>query len=136
MSRFIRNMWPAIVWLCGILILTLIPGNYLPGLTGFWSLLSPDKLIHVVLFAGLSYLMVKGLIRQYPAGNLRYIYVGVTVFGILFAAFTEVLQWHLPVKRDGNVYDTLANVAGIFTGFGLFIFLRINIRKNKNQIKN
>lgn len=136
MPRFIRNMWPAIVWLSGILILTLLPGNYFPGLTGFWSLFSSDKLIHVILFAGLSYLMVKGLIKQYPAGKLRYIYALVALFGILFAVFTEVLQWHLPVKRDGNVYDTLANVAGVFTGFGLLFFLRINIRKNKNQIKN
>lgn len=120
--QLVRNLWPAFVWLGGIFILTLLPGNYFPKVSGLWSLFSADKLIHICLFAGLSYLLLSGLEKQYFKYNRRYLNVVVAVFSIVVAAITELLQWQLPIKRDGNLYDFIANFAGIITGFLLFTF--------------
>ena len=120
--QFIKNLWPAIVWLGGIFVLTLFPGNYFPKVSGLWSLFSADKLIHICLFAGLSFLLLSGLEKQYFRYNRRYIQVIVAGFSIGIAMITELLQWQLPIKRDGNIYDFIANFAGIVVGFLLFTF--------------
>lgn len=120
--QFIKNLWPAIVWLGGIFVLTLLPGNYFPKVSGLWSLFSADKLIHICLFAGLSFLMLTGLEKQYYKYNRRYIHLIVAAFSLGIAIITELLQWQLPIKRDGNIYDFIANFAGIVIGFLVFTF--------------
>ena len=129
MQRFIGNLWPAIVWLAGIFLLTLLPGSYFPRIADFWSLLSPDKLVHIVLFAGLSLLMAVGLKRQYPDWPVRYMFVGVSVISVCMAVLTELLQWYLTIKRSGNVYDTIADIAGVIIGIAIFYVLKIKIAK-------
>jgi VanZ family protein len=120
--QLFKNLWPTTVWLGGILVLTLFPGNYFPKVSGLWSLFSADKLIHLCLFAGLSFLLLSGLEKQYYRYNSRYIQVVVAGFSLGIAIITELLQWQLPIKRDGNIYDFIANFAGIVTGFLLFTF--------------
>ena len=129
MQHFIGNLWPAMLWLAGIFLLTLLPGNYFPQVSDFWSLFSPDKLIHIALFAGLAFLMIIGLFKQYPACPIRYIYGIVAGTSVLIAVLTELLQWYLPLRRDGNLYDAIADVAGIFVGFLVFYIMQIKIAK-------
>ncbi|MBW6492341.1 MAG: VanZ family protein [Lentimicrobium sp.] len=129
MPRFVCNLWPAIIWFLGIFLLTILPGNYIPEISGFWSLFSPDKLVHLALFAGLAYLLMMGLIKQYPETDLRFIYIVVACSGILFAIITELLQWYLPIKRDGNIFDGIANVIGLFAGIAFFTFMKIKNQK-------
>ena len=71
--------------------------------------------------------MAIGLKRQYPVWPVRYIFVCVLVISIFMAVLTEVLQWILPIKRDGNVYDAIADIAGVFIGFAVFFILKIKI---------
>ncbi len=129
MQRFIGNLWPAMLWLAGIFLLTLLPGNYFPRVSSFWNLFSPDKLIHIALFAGLAFLLIMGLLKQYPACSKRYIFGIVAGISVLIAVLTELLQWFLPLNRDGNLYDTIADVAGILVGFLIFYILQIKIAK-------
>lgn len=117
------------LWLAGIFLLTLLPGNFFPGVSSFWSLFSPDKLIHVALFAGFGFLLMIGLRKQYHAIAARYMYGIVAGASVLIAALTELLQWYLPIKRDGNLYDAIADVAGILVGFLIFYILQIKIAK-------
>lgn len=129
MQRFIVNLWPAMLWLAGIFLLTLLPGNYFPSVSNFWNLFSPDKLIHVALFAGFGFLLMIGLSKQYPAIAARYIYGIVAGVSVLIAVLTELLQSYLPIKRDGNLYDAIADVAGILAGFLIFYIMKIKIAK-------
>lgn len=129
MQRFIGNLWPAMLWLAGIFLLTLLPGNYFPQVSDFWSLFSPDKLIHIALFAGLGFLLIIGLRKQYPEYPERYIYSIVAGIGMLMAFLTEMLQCYLPIKRDGNLFDAIADVVGILVGFLIFHLLKIKIAK-------
>ena len=129
MQRFISNMWPAAVWLAGIFLLTLLPGNYFPRISGFWTLFSPDKLVHIGLFSGLAFLLAFGLSRQYPERSMRCIFVWVGVVSTFIAILTELLQWYLPIKRDGNIYDVIADIVGVFIGFAALSILKNKIAK-------
>lgn len=129
MQRFISNMWPAAVWLAGIFLLTLLPGNYFPRISDFWTLFSPDKVVHIALFTGLAFLLAFGLARQYPERSMRCIFVWVGLVSTFVAILTELLQWYLPIKRDGNIYDVIANIVGVFIGFAAFSILKNKIAK-------
>ncbi len=129
MQRFISNMWPAALWLAGIFLLTLLPGSYFPRISSFWSLFSPDKLIHIALFSGLAFLLGFGLKRQYPNLTVHCIFIWVVLISTFIALLTELLQWYLPIKRDGNIYDAIADFAGVFIGFAAFSILKNKIAK-------
>ena len=129
MQRFISNMWPAALWLAGIFLLTLLPGNYFPSLSSFWSLFSPDKVVHIAMFSGLAFLLAFGFKRQYPNLSLRCIFVWVALISTFIAILTEFLQWYLPIKRDGNIYDAIADIAGVFIGFAAFFLLKNKIAR-------
>lgn len=124
-----RNYLPSIIWTAVILVLTLLPGNYIPRVGSFWNLFSPDKLIHIFLFSVLALLLFSGFFKQYPGRNQRYITGMVLAFSILLAVLTELLQAMLPLGRSGNVYDTIADFAGISMGW--LIFFQYRKKKQK-----
>ncbi|GAP42086.1 MAG: VanZ family protein [Lentimicrobium sp.] len=124
-----RNFLPSIIWTAVILVLTLLPGNYIPRVGSFWNLFSPDKLIHIFLFSVLALLLFSGFFKQYPGRNQRYITGMVLAFSILLAVLTELLQAMLPLGRSGNVYDTIADFAGISMGW--LIFFQYRKKKQK-----
>ncbi|KAF5066251.1 VanZ like family protein [anaerobic digester metagenome] len=119
-----KNFLPSILWTVVILVLTLLPGNYIPRVGSFWNLFSPDKLIHVFLFSVLALLLFSGFFKQYPGRSKRYITGMVLAFSILLAIITELLQAMLPLGRSGNVYDTIADFAGISLGWLIFFHYR------------
>lgn len=124
-----RNFLPSIIWTAVILVLTLLPGNYIPRVGSFWNLFSPDKLIHIFLFSVFALLLFSGFFKQYPGRNQRYITGMVLAFSILLAVLTELLQAMLPLGRSGNVYDTIADFAGISMGW--LIFFQYRKKKQK-----
>ncbi len=124
-----KNFLPSILWTVVILVLTLLPGNYIPRVGSFWNLFSPDKLIHVFLFSVLALLLFSGFFKQYPGRSKRYITGMVLAFSILLAIITELLQAMLPLGRSGNVYDTIADFAGISLGW--LIFFQYRKKKQK-----
>ena len=82
------------------------------------------------MFATLGFLIFNGFIEQYLKSKKRYLYVlFVLLVTFIYGIITEVLQQHVFVGRDGNVYDFLADAAGGFIGFLAFV-LYLN-KKNK-----
>ena len=107
-----------------ILFLTGLPGTYFPKVSSFWDWLSPDKIIHIFIFGVQSFLVLTAFRVQYLLGSYRLVYIAVLVsITILFALLTEVLQVYVFVGRDGNVYDFVANVVGIFVGLLAYFLL-------------
>lgn len=111
---------PSILWTVVILVLTLLPGNYIPRVGSFWNLFLPDKLIHIFLFSVLVVLLFSGFYKQYPGRGKRYITVKVLAFSIILAIISELLQALLPLGRSGNIYDIIADFAGIILGWLIF----------------
>lgn len=65
-----------------------------------------DKVVHAALFAALA---VTTRLR-FGKGLLLV---------VLYAVLSEVLQAVLPIHRDGNALDALADAAGAIVGWGL-----------------
>ncbi len=65
-----------------------------------------DKLIHFLLFAALA---VTGRLAGVPTLQLAIGLAG-------YAGVSEVLQTVLPIARDGDVRDAVADVLGVATG--------------------
>lgn len=124
--NFLRYHWPWIAWLIGILIVTGIPGKYVPHVISFEEWMKPDKLLHILLFAVLVFLSLRSFMMQYKKMHQRLIYVGVLLVSISIGGITELMQSYLLTGRNGNVYDFGADALGCLTG--LFIF---NLVKQK-----
>ncbi len=120
----LRKLWPAIAWALFILILTGTPGNYFPTVTTFWDWLKPDKIVHVGVFATLSFLILFGLREQYFKSNRRYLFViGAVGLSLAYGLLTEVLQAHVFVRRSGNAFDFYADAIGAFMGWLAFLIV-------------
>lgn len=124
MLLFLKNFWQGIAWWCFIIVLTLTPGGFFPKVNSFWSLFSPDKIIHLGLFAVLTYLLLKGTARQYNMPESRYIIGIPIVISVSTAVLTEVLQAVSPIGRDANLYDVIANFIGCIAGYITFLIFK------------
>jgi VanZ family protein len=116
-------------WAILILFLTGVPGNYFPTVISFWDWLSPDKVVHLVIFAVQAYLIIYGMQPQYLNKRQRYLLVIIgTLATILFGLITEVLQSYVFIGRDGNIFDFLADGLGAL--IGLVAYYLLNIRNS------
>ncbi|PLW96073.1 MAG: hypothetical protein C0591_09685 [Marinilabiliales bacterium] len=119
-----RKYGPAIAWAMFILILTGIPGYQIPKIPTFLEWLSPDKIVHVVMFGILSYLALYGYRQQYLKSLHRsFIVLVVILLSVFYGLVTELLQLYVFTGRNGNVYDFMANAIGAITG-GVAYFLQ------------
>jgi len=134
---FKRPLLPGLIWTLLIAVLTLVPGNYIPRITSFLDWLSPDKILHLVLFGTYSYLLAKGFQKQALSQLLRQNPVIFSIIiGIVFAIFIEVMQKFVIPGRNGNVYDFLADVLGTFAGVAAWYITGRNEKKNLHSSKN
>jgi VanZ family protein len=122
LKNFLHNNFPGILWIVVILVLTCIPGSFIPKVPAFLDLFSPDKLVHLFLFMVLVFLLLSGLRKQYyPALSTRFCISIALNIGIFLGGITELLQASsLVTGRQCSVYDFIADVAGCFAGWGIF----------------
>lgn len=126
---FIRKHWPAILWSLFILVLIGFPGNQIPRIPSFIEWLSPDKILHIVIFGLLSYLVLYGNRKQYLKSKHRSSYIVVAIIiSSMYGLVTEILQFYVFIGRSANIYDCYANTLGAFIG-GMAYFLQHS--KNK-----
>ena len=125
MSR--KPLLLALLWTIIIGVLTLVPGNYIPKVSSFLDWLSPDKLIHLLLFGIYTLLLCMGFSRQVKSSLLsQFPIIFSCGTGMVFAFFTEMMQAYIIPGRNGNVYDFLADTIGCLLGL---IIWRIIMKK-------
>ncbi|MCF6341917.1 MAG: VanZ family protein [Bacteroidales bacterium] len=125
LCKLIRQQWRALVWVVFILIITGIPGSYIPEVVTFWDWIQPDKVVHIAVFGVLSFLILYNARTQYLESSRRYLYVVVAVgMASSYGLLTEVLQRDVFVGRSGNVYDVLADILGAGAGWLVFRWLQ------------
>ena len=95
----------ALLWTAGLFAATLVPGEFVPNV----PVLSFDKLVHVVMFAGFALLWLALYPRRRGA---------VVVGGLAVGLAIEVLQEVLPIHRSGEASDLLADAVGLALALG------------------
>jgi VanZ family protein len=98
-----------VIWLALICYGLFLPANNLP-IKPFFQIPHFDKLVHFGLFFVFSLL----LFRPYKKLKTRYIFWA-PVTALLSGIILESAQQALSSSRNSDVYDLIANVAGIFT---------------------
>lgn len=115
----IRTILPAISWSVFVLFLSLIPGNEIPEFQVEY--LHVDKIAHAILFAGLSFFWIFGILKsqvQKILGLSSEFFVSISVF--LFGILIEIIQHYWIIERQFDVFDIAANGIGILLGFSFF----------------
>jgi len=130
LKRFLNNNSPWLLWGLFILVLVCIPGDRLPEVPDLISIFEPDKLIHLFLFLIFTWLMMGGLAKQE-----RYLLTGhklafiCLLTGTIFGGGSELLQHFFIPGRIASIPDFIANEAGCFAGWGLFLWRRKRLEK-------
>ncbi|MBL0340350.1 MAG: VanZ family protein [Bacteroidetes bacterium] len=116
----IRYYLAPLFWAGIILFLSSIPSNDLPDFS-FWTLFSFDKFAHVVMYAILSFQVMKACVRQYANKSLRYKAVKVSVVtGVIYGGLIELFQEYMLTDRYGDWMDLISNIVGTILGIVLF----------------
>jgi VanZ like family len=107
----------ALSWAVLIFIASSIPSDYIPiGI----SILGWDKIIHMVLYAILSFFMAKGFWHKpFSSGIL-------ILFCVAYGISDELHQLFVP-GRYTSIYDVIADTIG--SGLGILIFKKFVLRK-------
>lgn len=108
-------------WLGIIIYGCLSPATALPKVPLF---IVPhfDKIVHFILFLGLGLLLIRYFYEIYRMKTHHAIILGFSIT-LIVAIATEVLQNILPIHRDSDFLDFLADFGGIATAIVVFRFL-------------
>ncbi|MBW6481616.1 MAG: VanZ family protein [Vicingaceae bacterium] len=113
-SMRIKPFIPALIWLIIILVLSGYPGKNLPK-APFDEF---DKLVHLIIYAILSFLSMLGFSMQPKSlllsKNLQY--VSSVLFSVLAGGLIELLQHYVFINRYGDWLDFIANSLGALAG--------------------
>ena len=120
LERLTRNSYPGI--LCGIviLILTGLPGSYLPHVKPVVGL---DKVVHTLMYATFAFLCIWGYRKQFVSNDKAYrkrALILAVVISIAYGGLTEIIQETLVPGRVGDWFDFLADSIG--TCLGIYVF--------------
>lgn len=113
MTRYLRL---AIAWALLIAFLCLTPGKALPQWE--WAdLLSVDKLVHMLMFGALSYLLARGIKdREGNSWSDAKVLVVAGSISFVYGALMELLQETPGLGRNGDLVDLTANTIGAVVG--------------------
>lgn len=109
-----------------ILYLTLVPRPLPDNDIRWWK--HSDKIAHALMFGFLYMAVYIDCRRQYL--KISAVTMAVTALVIIFfGGMTEVLQQIMAMGRGGDVYDWLADVAGVVFALLLCRFLNVRSRR-------
>lgn len=122
------NIW-GIVWLLIILIACATPGEQLPPS----PFLDFDKLVHVLIFGVLQFLLLRGFFKQnkYPSLHKNHFLLA-TFTSADYGVLMEVLQGYVFRNRSFDQFDIMANLIGV----ALATVLWMTIFKKRMKVKN
>lgn len=133
MDRLTRNSIPGVI--CGLIILVLtgLPGSFVPEFETFWEWLGPDKIAHLIMFGGFVVATVWGYRNKIKDDNnfRKKLILRVLIIAVIFSALTEVMQKYLIPGRYGSWFDFYADVIGVIIGFFILRWIPCLNKKTK-----
>ncbi len=116
-------------WAVLIMILCGLPGKKLPKLS-FLEWAKPDKIVHLVLFGVMSFLLLKLFFADKEKRTTRYKFIAVSA-SVVYGVLIEILQATIFIDRTGDYRDALADALGAFIGLWIFNYL---VKKQSSRI--
>ncbi len=117
---FLKSLRSALLWALFILIICGIPGQRIPHLD-FLDWLRPDKIVHLIVFGILSYLLIKGFLKQDAIHFLRTNpRLSSLLISCVYGCVIEILQEYIFIHRSGDVRDAAADAIGALIGIWIF----------------
>lgn len=117
---FLRVHLPTLAWAIFILVICEIPGDKIPEMT-FWQWLKPDKIVHLLIFGLLCFLMIRSFLALNTGSffykNAKMLSLLLTIF---YGVLVEILQATVFIHRSGDIRDAIANSIGAFVGLWIF----------------
>jgi VanZ family protein len=124
--KSLKTQAPAIAWGIFIFILSTIPGNELPRIPKLIDIIALDKIVHMIFYAVLTWL----ILRKYPLSWKAVILIVVMCSG--FGWFIEWFQGTFSQGRQFEFLDGVANTIGAFLIGTVFIILN---KKKKQSVR-
>ena len=117
------------------MVLVGLPGECFPTVVCFWDWLSPDKVVHLIMFAALSFVSLWGFRKKLYDINhphRKKIFLSISLATLAYSGITELLQKYLFINRFCSLFDFIANTIGCIIGIIIFHFL---MQKKMKKIK-
>ncbi len=112
----ILRFWKPVLWLAIICYGLFIPASQLPT-KPFLNIPHFDKIVHFSLFFGLNILLLK----PFKKLNFKY-YLWASLISVSLGLLLEYSQHFISTSRSSNLYDFLANAAGIIAATVFYYF--------------
>jgi len=134
---FSVRLWaPFILYYLLITFLSHIPGDDIP--TFFEPFTYFDKIVHFTIYFFLGVFLIRALLMEKKMQRMRRTFLYFTLISSLAALLDEYHQYFVPM-RHVDFWDFVADCAGAFSGYGLYMFgMRfgkkvVKKKKNKNR---
>lgn len=119
-----KHKWllPALITIVTIvaLLLTLLPAQTFSS-GGIWQ---HDKIGHILIFGSWTFLV--GLFRIVRYSDRPPTLITILLAGVFFGVLIEIMQYILPVHRDPDIMDAVADFVGCILAYGLLkLILRV-----------
>lgn len=121
----------AIFWSGIILILSIMPGQDLPGFK-FLGILEIDKIGHAFFYCILCFLTYVGLKKQYRYRSLRLkAEIASVAYAFSYGLILEITQGLFFKHRVFDIFDVLSNSIGIGIGYLMIQYVYFGILEKK-----
>jgi hypothetical protein len=105
-----------------ICFLLFLPGDKLPK-QNLLPIAHADKVLHACLFLFLEWMLLyESRIFRISKNSRKVIHN--TLVAVVFALFTELVQYTLIAERDGNMIDYFADLIGIMAGIASYRYFQ------------
>lgn len=115
LKKIIRLYWKSISVVMFILYLSFAPPSSFKKIPSFEN---EDKIIHFLMYAGLTVVMIYDFRKHTKNNASTFIFVVACVFfPSFFGGLIEILQPTLFAPRTGSIGDFYADILGVFAGW-------------------
>ena len=116
---------PTVMVLAAILYLSLAP-TPVPDTGGFFDFPGSDKIVHGIMYMGLTFIFCFDYYRHTPVKYEKYdsrTMLVVFIAAIIIGGVIEVLQQAMHMGRSGDIYDFISDAIGAAIGIGLGVWI-------------
>jgi VanZ family protein len=123
--KVLKFHWRAILWVIVIMFACLTPGDQFPQVSFLSRIPHFDKIVHFTMYFIFALLLMSGFSRQYGKTSVK-AYIFSFILAFLPGVLIEFIQEK--VGRSYDIYDMIANTAGIIVSLLLFNSIRWILR--------